>query len=342
MNMSRLSKHIRAGICALALAATAPAAWAQAVDAIKEGNVIGAMGALRTSLPEVAAASRLKFDIKDFGDSSAALRALDQGELDIAVTTAQHLVRALTEGMDVVWVVGGDGGNNVLVAKKTLNLPVKDTAALKKLVEDRKKAGNPVAIAVPTGSLQHVKLVTFLKQAQIDADKDVRVVNVGFPNHPRALEAGEVDLAMTLAPFGVLAMEQGNATLVEHLFGGAYGKQEIGFIVSRKLLNSNPDLVQRMVDAHVAAMRLFVGDKDKQIVYEKKYSRFPANVVERTEREFIEYAWQTNTDDIKLMAKEMKALGWAPKDVSDQVDNAVDLRFLSKATGQPVDALKKW
>src|SRR5690606_11654177 len=151
-----------------------------------------------------------------------ALRALAQGELDIANTTSQHLVRAMTEGMDVVWVVGASGGYNVLVARQDLKLPAGDAPALKKLVAQRKKSGEPLSIAVPTGSMQHAKLVTYLQQIGIDADQDIRIVNVGFPNHPRALEAGEVDLAMTLAPFGALAMEKSGATLVEHLYGGPY------------------------------------------------------------------------------------------------------------------------
>src|SRR4051812_10874036 len=97
--------------CGTALAQQAP-------TVVREGIQIGALGALRTSLPDVAAKHGLAFEIKDFNDSTAALRALDQGELDIANTTSQHLVRAITEGMDVVWVAGWGGGYNVLVARK--------------------------------------------------------------------------------------------------------------------------------------------------------------------------------------------------------------------------------
>jgi len=190
--------------------------------------------------------------------------------------------------------------------------------------------------------MQHAKLVSYLQQIGIDADQDIRIVNVGFPNHPRALEAGEVDLAMTLAPFGALAMEKSGATLVEHLYGGPYGKQEIGFIVNKKLIETHPDLVQRIVDAHVAAMNKFMGDKDKQVAYEMKYSRFPQSVVDKTERDFLSYSWRSNVEDLKTMAREMKDLGWAKEDVSAQVDSVVDLSFLAKASGEPVEALSKW
>ena len=34
--------------------------------------------------------------------------------------------------------------------------------------------------------------------------------------------------------------------------------------------------------------------------------------------------------------------GWAKEDLSPRIDGALDLRFLSKATGQSVDALSRW
>ncbi len=312
---------------------------ALAQDTVRHGIQIGALGALRTTLPEVGAKYGIKYDIKDFSDSTAALRALEQGELEVANTTVQHLVRAITEGIDVVWVAGWGGGYNVLVARKGFDVPPNNPAALKAAIDQRKGA---VKIGVPTGSLQHAKLLIFLRAAKIDADRDVQIVNVPFPNHPRALEAGEVDLAMTLAGFGSLAMEKSGAQIVQHLFDAGSGKQEIGFIVQRRLIQQKPELVQRIVSSHVEAMKLFVGNMDKQVEYEKKYSRFPESVVQKTERTFLRYDYRTNVPDLKAMAREMQQLGWAKEDLSSRVDNALDFRFLSKATGQSVESLSRW
>lgn len=328
-----------AGAVTVAAAALAPAA-ALAQDTVRHGIQIGALGALRTTLPEIAGRHKLKYDIKDFADSSAALRALDQGELEIANTTSQHLVRALTEGIDVVWVAGWGGGYNVLVARK--EFPAAATPAALKTAVDARKGANPVKIAVPTGSLQHAKLLGFLRGAKIDPERDVQIVNVPFPNHPRALEGGEVDLAMTLAGFGALAIDRGGARLVQHVFDAAAGKQEIGFIVHRRLIQRNPDLVQRIVASHAEAMKLFVGQMDKQVAYEKRYSRFPESVVEMAERRFLRYDYRTNVADLKTMAREMRELGWAKEDLSGRIDQAIDLRFLVRATGEPLDTLTRW
>src|SRR5579871_801514 len=122
---------------------------------VRHGIQIGALGALRTVLPSVEKKYGLKYDIKDFRDTTAALLALDQGELDVANATSQHLVRAISEGIDVVWVLGWGGGYNVLVARKGLDIPPVDDKALKAAILERKRQGKPMTIGVPTGSMQH-------------------------------------------------------------------------------------------------------------------------------------------------------------------------------------------
>src|SRR5260370_14104787 len=109
-----LSSLSLAAIGAGALAAT----YTRRDDAVRYGTVIGTLGALRTVLPSVEKKYGLKYDMKDFREATATLLALDQGELDATNTTSQHLVRAISEGIDVVWIAGWGGGYNVLVALK--------------------------------------------------------------------------------------------------------------------------------------------------------------------------------------------------------------------------------
>src|SRR5215831_8369131 len=305
-------------------------------NTVRHGIQIGALGALRTVLPSIERKYELKYDIKDFRDSTSALLALDQGELDVANTTSQHLVRAISEGMDVVWIAGWGGGYNVLVAGKGLDVPVADDAALRAAILARKQQGRPITVGVPTGSLQHAKLSVYLKSIGIDGERDTQIINIPFPNHPRVLEAGEVDMAMTLSVFGAIAIDKGDAKLVRHLFGDEFGKQEIGFIVNRKLMRDKPTLVQSIVSSHVEAMNMFMGDPARRIELERKYSRLPDAVIAMQERQFLRYDYRTNVADLKAMAKELRRLGWAKEDYSDRIDQYIDLTFLAKATGRPV------
>jgi NitT/TauT family transport system substrate-binding protein len=311
-------------------------------DTVRFGAVIGALGALRTALPSVETRHRLKYDIKDFRETTSALLALDQGELDVANITSQHLVRAISEGMNVVWVCGWGGGYNVLVARKGFDVPTGDDAAVKTAILTRRRQGKPVTIGVPTGSMQHAKLSLYLKSLDIDGEREARIVNIPFANHPRALEAGEVDMAMTLGVFGAIAIDKGDARLVRHLFGDSQGKQEIGFAVSRNLIRAKPELVQQIVGSLVEAMKTFMGDPDRRIELERKYSRLPDAVIAMQERQFLKYDYRTNVADLKNMAKELRQLGWIREDYSDRVDKYVDFAFLATATGQSPAQLSTW
>ena len=318
------------------------AGQAQAADAFREGLQIGAMGALRTTLSAAAKQYDLAFDAKDFRDSTSVLLAIEQGELEIGNTTTQHLIRAISENIPVRWVCGWAGGYNVLVSRKGLNLTPNDTAALKSEAASRRQSGKPLLIGVPTGSMQHAKLAIYLKSIGIDPDKDVQIANIPFPNHPRALEAAEVDLAMTLSAFGAIAIEKSDAVLFLHLFGGSFGKQEVGFIVTEKLIKEKPALVQRIVTAHVDVMKTFMGQPDKQIEFERKYSRLPDAVIAMQERDFLRYNFRTNVVDLKTMARELHQLGWVKEDFGPKVDSFIDLSFAAKASGLSPAELSAW
>src|SRR5215831_2103004 len=252
-----LSSFSLAAISAGGLAST----YARGDDVVRYGTVIGALGALRTVLPSVEKKYGLKYDLRDFRDATSCLLALEQGELDLTNATSQHLVRAISEGIDVEWISGWGGGYNVLVARKGFDAPMAD-AALKDAILARKRQGKPVTIGVPTGSMQHAKLLLYMKSLGVDGERDTHIVNIPFPNLPRALESGEVDMAMTLCVFGLIAIDKGDAKLVRHLYGEEWGKQEIGFIVNRKLARDKPALVQRIVSSLVQAMDTFMDNAD--------------------------------------------------------------------------------
>jgi ABC-type nitrate/sulfonate/bicarbonate transport system substrate-binding protein len=202
------------------------------------------------------------------------------------------------------------------------------------------KYGKPVTIGVPTGSMQHAKLLLDMKSLGVDGEHDAQIVNIPLPNLPRALEAGEVDMAMTLCVFGAIAIDQGNAKLVRQLYGKAWGKQEIGFIVNRKLARDKPAFVQRIVSSLAQAMDTFVDNADLRI--ELEYSRLPDAVIAMQERQFVKYSYRTNVVDLKAMARELRDLGWVKEDYSDGVGKYNDLAFLAKATRQSAAQLSTW
>ena len=342
MAMRAMSRRVFAVGSGVAVACATFGGRALAADNVRHGIQIGALGALRTTLPDAAKKYDITYDVKDFRDSTSVLLALEQGELDFGNSTIQHLIRAISEGIQVRWVCGWGGGYNALVARKGLEVRPDDGQGLKALALSRKAAGNPLSIAAPTGSINHEKTAIYVKSLGLDPEKDVKFANVPYANHPRALEAGEVDMAIAIPIFAAIAITKGDAFLFKHLFGGPFGKQEIGFIAPQKLVRDKPDLVQRIVSSHVDAMRLFIDQPDKQIEYEKKYSRLPDAVVAMQERDFLRYNYRTDVNAIRMMARELVELGWVKQDLSSKVDDYVDQSFLSKATGLPPYELSTW
>jgi NitT/TauT family transport system substrate-binding protein len=96
------------------------------------------------------------------------------------------------------------------------------------------------------------------------------------------------------------------------------------------------------VSAHVEAMNSFIGQPEKQIEFERKYSRLPDPVITMQEREFLRYNFRTNIADIKTMARELHQLGWVKEDFGPKVDSFVNLDFVAKASGLPINELSTW
>ncbi len=300
---------------------------------IRAGLQRGALGSMKVALPMVAGKHNLTFTQNIFNDSTAVILALQQKQLDWGNITSQHVIRWIDQGMDLVLVSGFGGGYNVLVTASKLDLAKGDMAAFKALV-DRRKGSNKLKIGVPTGSLQHLKLVTFLNGLAINPDQDVDILNIPFPEHPRALDGGQIDMAMTLAAFGALSIVNGSGKFFDHLYGAGLGQWEVGFAVRKDMVKDTPDVVQRIVSSSVDAMRLFMNDLPKCLEFEKKESSFPPPVIEMEQKEFVRYSYRLVLADLQRTAKEMHQIGWVKTDYSDVVQNYVDYSFLEKATGE--------
>lgn len=317
------------------------AAGAWAADTVRYGAQIGAQYSLRQALEENQAKYDLKYEFREFRSGTDNILALEQREVDVSTATTQHLLRAVEENIPIVWVIGWGGGYNTWVARADFPVAAADYPGLKKLVLDRKASGKKVKIGVPTGSMQHLLLLTALKDAGISADADVDVVNIPFPVHPRALEAGEVDMVVGLGLFGAMSVTSGKGKLFQHMYGGKWGKQEIGFFVHRRLAGEKADLVQRIVASHAEAIAR-VTDPAKRFDMEQKYSKLPAPVLKMSEIEFIHVDYRTNIPDIVEMANRMHAVGWTKRNLAGEVEKNVDFNFLEKATGKSRADLSRW
>lgn len=305
---------------------------------LRYGLQRGALANLRLALTEGQGKFGIAYDQKVFNDATAVLLALEQRELDIGNVTAQHVVRGIERGMNMVVICGYGGGSNVLAVNPDVKLEPNDIEGFKSLVAAR-RSGNKFKIGTPTGSMQHLKLITFLKSISIDPDKDVDIVNVAFQDHVRALDGRQIDMAMALAGFASMAAVNGAGKIFYHVYGNQFGKWELGVAARKDIVAEKPELIQKVVDSHVAALTRLMADDKAKIELEMKDSSFPPKVIEMEQGKFRNYSYKIGLDDIKRTAVEMYQMGWTPKDLSSQVDQFVDFRFLEKSTGQTKGAL---
>jgi len=301
---------------------------------VRSAGTRGALGMLRVALAGIEGKYGLKYDNKIFNDATAAILAMDRREVDMGHITAQHMIRAIDEGIPIVLVGGLGGGYNVLLAGPDVKVPQGDLKALKGLIEERQRSGNKLKIGVPTGSQQHLKLTYLLTGMGVNPEKDLDVVNIPFPGHPRALEGKQVDMVMTVAPFAGLIIFSKTGRLMYHVYGPGIGRWEVGYAVRRDLVEKNPDMVQRIVSSHVDALRSLMDDVPRQVDFEAKESSFPKPAIELVQRDFARLTYRIVIEDLKRTAKQMHEVGWTKADHSSKIESFVDLRFLEKATGE--------
>jgi NitT/TauT family transport system substrate-binding protein len=102
-------------------------------------------------------------------------------------------------------------------------------------------------------SAQDILLRLSLRANGLDAQRDVKLLKVGFGDMPNALERGDIH-AFTGAETGPsLALSRGHARLVSRPYDTKMGKINIVFCTSLAMIKKDPDLCRTMVAAHAKA-----------------------------------------------------------------------------------------
>jgi len=183
-------------------------------------------------------------------NSTEALNALLADKVDViaAISFSAMLAAEIqAPGQIKMFQPGGETdkivGSDLLVKKDS---PLSDLMQLK-----GKKIGTY------TGATQLLYLKLFLKQAGLDPDKDVKIIQVGTELQVPALEAGQFDALFTIEPYITIALQKDVAkVLVEN--------PRVKYIVnpfisgaaatSSRFLKDNPKAVKRVYKAVTLAL----------------------------------------------------------------------------------------
>lgn len=172
------------------------------------------------------------------GDMKTALLA---GSLDMCGTTMVTAITAASRGEPIVIVSGLSNKSSAFVAAKDSD--VQTPADLK---------GKKVAY-VP-GTMHHLLLLEALHSGGLDPDKDVELVRVDFFDMGQALAQGTVDAFYSGEPYPSAAVSGGYGRIL------LYPDDNEGFgiinsvvITTQDRIISEPELIQKLVSAHVKA-----------------------------------------------------------------------------------------
>ncbi|MCL2200903.1 MAG: ABC transporter substrate-binding protein [Oscillospiraceae bacterium] len=181
-----------------------------------------------------------EIEVLPFTNPGDQLTALLAGSLDMTGTTLVTAIMALAQDEPIVMVTS--------LCKKCSALVVGVDSGIYTEEDLRGKT-----IAYVPGTMHHLLLLSVLERAGMTAD-DVELIRIDFFDMGIALQQGTIDAFLSGEPFPSAAVLEGfGRILLYPYFEDELGTINAGMITTRDMIESNPELIQDLVNAHVRA-----------------------------------------------------------------------------------------
>jgi NitT/TauT family transport system substrate-binding protein len=254
------------------------------------------------------------FSFTNPADQKTALLA---GSLDMTGTTLAHAIQSAVKGQPVVVVAALCNKSSALVVRA--DGPVNEVAGLR----GRK-------IGYVPGTMHEILLRETLQRAGIDPAKDVTLVRIDFFDMGTALAQGAIDAFLSGEPFPSLAVSQGYGRILSYpYYGEAVGTINAGMLVTREMIDREPEKVQQLVNAHARATEALRRDRERWLARAESFGT-PRAVLDQAAAN-MELAWDMDEDFIgraRALGERMQILGII--DRQPDYDSLFDLRFVDK------------
>ena len=307
---------ITGALAALALVAgCAPADASAEGDAIKVGTLRAQPHLFSPYFYEEVAEDDRSFEIVLFDSSSDIKNAIVSGSIDFGVTGSASVISGVAEEQDVRIVASAADGGTRIVASP-------DIESVSELTETK--------VGFPMGSTQEILLKRTLEAQGLDPLSDVELVNLPFADMASAYESGQIDAFISAEVGPSIAMAGGAHELLS-AYDTEIGRTNIVLATSNSLIASDPDLVQDVVDTHVAAVERM--SKDATAWADGLVDEFGLDeTVTRTALENIWPRWQLDSDYLETL-EAMSAEMLAFDQVAAEVDQSllVDTSFVEQS-----------
>jgi ABC-type nitrate/sulfonate/bicarbonate transport system substrate-binding protein len=260
----------RVAVFGLALGAvvTAGTAFAQTIPTIRVGWTIPAEEAKYWMMKRPDKFPNLgktyKIEWSQFNGTSPMTAAMQAGALDCATQGVLPIGQSMAAGNLDLYVIAQHVGERP--GSFHLYWAVKDDSPIKSVADLK---GKTVGISVVGGGT-HAPFNMVLRNAGLDPDKDIKLVEVGFALSEDALRSGRVDAVNMVQPFAARAEAKGG---VRKLFALADALPNIVHIVEacrKDFVDKNPDLVTTYVKDLTLGMKMALANRPEtiQVVHE--------------------------------------------------------------------------
>jgi NitT/TauT family transport system substrate-binding protein len=176
----------------------------------------------------------VEFEVVTLDTTPALSDALASGSIDFAISGVTPTISSIAQGRDLRIVASAaDGGSGFIGNGET---------SLDELVGDR--------IGIVQGSAQEVALRLLIEEAGLTPeDFDLAVIPV--PEMASAFQAGDIDAFMGVE-IGVSIAKNAGGTEVVDPYSTDIGRVNLGLVTTSEMIESDPDVVQAVVDTHAA------------------------------------------------------------------------------------------
>ncbi len=229
---------------------------------------------------------------------NAALTAVTSGDIDYTVGIPQGIRGALA-GLPLKIVACFEPSSTLLLLS---NGKIKSISDL---------AGKTIAVGAVGGAPTRIARI-LLKQAKLNADKDIHFLSVGAAQARLALmKQGLADTAMLPPPFDVEGKELGYTVLARTHEVVSFPQS--GLTVHARRLKEKPDEIKRMIKAGIKANSYIRGNRDGTIKFLVGWQRAGTEIAAAT----YDSIWRVyNTDG----AIPMDGLGLVVQDTKDLLE----------------------
>ena len=201
---------------------------------VKIGTLRGQPHFYQPFLYDDHAVDGVKFEVVTLDTTPALSDALVSGSIDFAISGVTPTISSIAQGRDLKIIASAADGGSGFIGN--------GESSLEELVGKK--------IGIVQGSAQEVALRLLIDEAGLTPE-DFELSVIPVPEMASAFIAGDIDAFMGVE-IGVSIAKNAGGTEVVDPYSTPIGTVNIGLVTTGKLIDENPELVQKVVDTHAA------------------------------------------------------------------------------------------